>query len=657
VIGYRRWQRTFGGDPAVIGRTVKLGTAPTTVVGVMPEGFAFPENHDLWVPLRANAAESLRRPGPTVKIFGRLAPGVTRERAQAELAAIDARARAVTDPAERVRPRIIPYVSLFLAGDSDASLFAVLQAVFPLLMIVVCANIATLVFARTAARAGEIAVRTALGASRRRIVLQLFAESLALSAVPALIGLTAAAFGLRWLLGWARGMGEALPFWIDERIAPATLLYVVALTVTGAAIMGVVPALKATGRSVQNRLRQIATGGSGLRFGGMWTFVIVFQVALTVSLLPIAVTSVWEAARFEPAPVGLPADRFLVGFLLPEDRGYAVDAGGPASREARVRETHAEIERRLTADSRVGGVTFARDLPGMEHLRRLVEVEGDAASALPLHHEVSTTWVAPDYFDDVESPVLSGRTFDTGDRGTGSRAVIVNESFVRDVLRGQNALGSRFRYVRDGGAGPGEWHEVVGVAADLGMAPEDPAHAAGVYHPLQPGSNAWLAVRVRGEAMSFAPDLRAIVASVDPTLQINDLQTLSEAGRQRQSGSWFRAALAGLVSAMTLLLSAAGIFSLMSFTVTQRTREIGIRTALGAAPRQIVRETFSRAAAQLGIGLLAGCTLAALPGYPGEQLASLLAIVAFVMIVGLLACGIPVRRALRIEPTEAVREA
>jgi predicted permease len=657
VIGYRRWHSTFGGDPGIIGRTVRLGGTPATVVGVMPEGFAFPENHDLWVPLRADLAEAVRRPGPTVKVFGRLAPGVTRERAQAELTAIDAPGADTPASGERVRPRIIPYAELFFAGDSDAGLFYVLHAMFPLLLAVVCANVATLVFARTAARTGEIAIRTALGATRRRIVFQLFTEALVLSGVSAAIGLAAAAFGLRRAMQWATATGEPLPFWMDSGLALETLLYVTALAVFASAITGVVPALRATGRSVQERLRELGASGGGLRFGGLWTCVIVFQAALTVALLPIAVTSVWQAMRFESAPVGLPAERYLAGFLLPEERGSAVDALGPAERTARVRATYEEIERRLAAEPGVGAVTFARDLPGMEHRRRRIEVEGaDAAPESSVAHEVSMTWVAPDYFDDVESPVLAGRAFGSGDIVAG-RAVIVNRSFVRDVLGGRNALGRRIRYVGDAGVERGEWHEVVGVVADLGMNPEDAARAAGIYHPLVPGSSAWVAVRMQGGAAAFAPRLRALVASVDPAIQVNDLQTLADAARRRRAGSWFNAALAGVVGAITLVLSGAGIFALMSFTVTRRTREIGIRSVLGATPRRIVTETFARAASQLGIGLAAGCALAALPGYPGERLPSALAIAAFVAVIGLLACGIPVRRALRIEPTEAVREA
>jgi hypothetical protein len=386
----------------------------------------------------------------------------------------------------------------------------------------------------------------------------------------------------------------------------------------------------------------------------MWTFVIVFQVALTVAFLPLAATSLWEALRFEPAPVGLPADRYLVGFLSPEDRGYAEVTIGSSEREVRALASYQEIERRLMAEPGVGSVTFARDLPGMEHRRRRMEVDASEPSSTD-PGEVNVTWIAVDYFDDVEAPVIAGRPFRSGDYS--ANVVIVNESFVRNVLRGQNALGRRVRYAGEVGTETGAWQEIIGVVPDLGMSPDDPARAEGVYHPLSPGSPAWLAVRVRRAPESFAPRLRSLVAEVEPKLQVSDLQTLAAASDQRRTGRWLRAALAGLVSGIALLLSAAGIFSLLSFTVAQRTREIGIRTALGAEPRQIVIALFSRATTQLGIGLLAGCALAVLPGYPGESVTALLAIASFLLLIGLLACGIPVRRALRIQPTEAVREA
>lgn len=648
VIGYGRWRSAFGGDTGVIGQTVLLGNTPTTIVGVMPEGYRFPENQDLWVPLRASEVEAQRRPGPQVKVFGRLAAGVTLDYAQAELDALGIGRPSGVNVNEPVRPRLIPYVGLFFAGDADVVFIHALQVLFPLLLVVVCTNVATLVFARTATRAGEIAVRTALGASRARIVSQFFAEALVLSAIAAVFGFLASRYGLRIAFERMEAAGDVMPFWLDVGVGFETVLYVAVLTAFGAAIVGVVPALKATGRSVQSQLRQLSSGGSSLRFGGMWTFVIVFQVALTVALLPLAATSVWTAVRFERAPVGLVAERYLTAFLSPEDRGSsgnAVDGAEEARSRIAMRQ---EIERRLLSVVGVGSVTYARALPGMEHVRRRVEVENIESIA---SSEVNVTWIAADYFEDIESPVQRGRAFHANEAG-GSNVVIVNESFERNVLRGQNALGRRIRY-----AGEGDWHEIVGVVADLGMSPENPARGEGIYHPLTAGSPAFIAVRLNDDAAAFAPRLRAIVAGIDPTLQVTDLRTLAAAGEQRRDGTWFRATISGLVSGVTILLATAGIFALMSFTVTQRTREIGIRTALGAEPRRIVLETFSRAGLQLGIGLLAGCALSIVPGYPGERVAALVAIASFIGVIGLLACAVPVRRALRIQPAAATRVA
>ncbi|HEX7241751.1 MAG TPA: ABC transporter permease, partial [Longimicrobiaceae bacterium] len=317
VLGHDLWRSRFGGDPGAVGRTVRLGSAPVTVVGVMPPGFAFPVNHGLWVPLRLDGSALRRGEGPAIRMFGRLAPGVGLGAAQAELGAAGLRAAAGSPDAKNLRPFVEPYVESLWSSAPDGVLqmrmMYALNLFFLGLLGVCGANVATLVFARTMTRAGEITVRTALGASRGRIAAQLFAEALVLTSVAALVGLAAAALGLRWVKAALVAEGAVPPFWWDDRLAPETLLYAVVLAVLAAVVVGVVPALRATGPRLQAGLKHAAAGGSGTGFGGVWTGVIVTQVALTVVFLLVVVSVGWNV---RVGRYGAPGLRFAAAEYL-----------------------------------------------------------------------------------------------------------------------------------------------------------------------------------------------------------------------------------------------------------------------------------------------------------------------------------------------------
>jgi len=707
VIGYDVWQRRFGGDPDVVGRTVRLGSTPSTVVGVMPEGFAFPVAQSLWVPLRLGALDYERRQGPAIQIFGRLAPDATLREAQAELTTLGARAAAdFPDTHEHLRPQVMPYAKSVVDVSGWRSV-GIMSVNIPLVMllILVCGNVALLMFARAATRESEIVVRTALGAGRGRIIMQLFAEALVLGSVAAVVGLAAAGFGIRWVMGVIEAefrQGARLPFWFQDSLSPATVFYAALLTVLGAVIAGVVPALKVT-RGVGARLKQATAGGGGLKFGGIWTAVIIAQVAVTVAFPAVAFFTRRNAVQIEAVDVGFPAQEYLSA-RLEMDREPSSGASESVPRaqrgdtsqaafRARFRATYQELARRLAADPAVSRVAFADLLPRMYHPHRLIEVDEGGAAPLnprwPDGYRVSSAFIGPDYFGAVAALILLGRGFRAsdheGDRGAPGTAgaregpVIVNQSFVRLVLGGRNPIGRRIRYVyfeergepRAPGEPPGPWYEIVGVVRDLGMAVgadmgqaagSDPK-VAGIYHPVAPGGvyPAHMAVHLRGDPMSFAPRLRAIATAVDPTLRLYKVMPLDRVNDSELQflSFWFRLLL--LVSSIALILSLAGIYAVMSFTVSRRTREIGVRIALGASPRRVIAAVFRRPLTQVGLGVVAGGGLVAVlvrgaMGVLSVREVGLVAAYAGVMMgVCMLACIVPTRRALRVEPTEALR--
>ncbi|MCC7053025.1 MAG: ABC transporter permease [Gemmatimonadaceae bacterium] len=675
VIGYGVWQGRFRGDPNVIGRVVQLGRTATTVVGVMPESFAFPVAQSLWVPLRLSPLDYPRGEGPALRLFGRLAPGATLSQAQTELTTWGRRAASdfpVTH--QHLRPRVMPYAeSVALLDGSDLFAARSSYAFFLMLVVLVCGNVALLVFARAATRERELVVRHALGASRARIVAQLFAEALVLCGVAAAVGLGLAGFGVRLLVrAIETNMGQQLPFWFHDDLSPWTVCYAVGLTVLGAAVTGVLPGLKVT-RGIESRLRQAAAGAGGLTFGGIWTAVIVAQIAVTLGFPVVAFSVAREAADIRDMLADFPAAEFLsASIALDREPPSGADTSLAAfvtRRQATVR----ELERRLLAEPGVVGVTLAERLPRMDHPPRRIEVDSGGAApenpSFPGGYRTSSAAVDADYFDVLGAPLLAGRAFNTGDLAPDARAVIVNASFVRLVLGGRNAIG---RHVRDrygargprsGDAEPGPWHEIVGVVPDLGMSRATDPKVAGVYHPLAVERDGPLhvAVHVRGgDAAAFEPRLRTIAAAVDPTLRlaaVARMDTLSDPGI---AFSMFWVRLVSVVSAVAMLLSLAGIYAVMSFTVARRTREIGIRVALGASRRRVVTAVFTRPLAQVGLGVVAGGVLTVIVNdgidHPSaDVLLGALGYAVLMLGVCLLACIVPTQRALRIEPTEALR--
>jgi predicted permease len=697
VIGEEVWRFRFGGDPAIVGRTIELGTTPHSIVGVMPEGFAFPVNHQFWVPFKAGSVPLEPLTGPDLMVFGRLAQGATLESAQAELATMGRRsALAFPKVYAHLRPQIMPYPNPFLGihQPQDVTGLHIMNGVVTTLLVLVCLNVAILVYTRTAMRQGEISIRAALGAGRSRIVVQLFIEAAVLSVVGAVSGVAIDEFALRRVAAATLHIASDLPFWLSFHLSPEAVLYAGLLSVLAAAIVGVVPALQATKRGVQTGGRIIGADASGMRLGGTWSVLVVAQVGFAVALLPSAVFTSWKNIRAELVHPGIAAEEFLVAQLGMDSLEITeAPAAGTGDFTRRYAGAQAELMRRLQADPRVFSTTFAMAAPGDEP-GAAIETEVDAVAAgaersgstlgptESFEHEVRFNRVDVNFFRALDVPMLAGRGFEPSDvvpaeagsaEARDGGAVVVNQSFALRVFRG-DALGRRVRFVdRDAGAAspgekPGAWYEIVGVVRDFpaGVSPGMLDSRLSLYQAIGAGQShpVTLAVRVRGGAPStFAQRLSEMAAAVHPDLHLRDIVSLDEALREEQWLRRLEAAVLAAVSLSVLILSSAGIYALMSFTVSQRRKEIGIRMALGANRRRIVASIFSRAFAQLGGGAALGAAFAAgLQDTSGENsmhgdMGVVLMVVAlFLMAVGFLAALGPARRCLAMEPTEALRE-
>jgi putative ABC transport system permease protein len=678
VIGDDVWRARLGSDPDVIGRSVRLGKAAHTIVGVMPAQFGLPSRHSLWVPLQLSEGSYPRRQGPPTRMFGKLAPGMTMSAAQAELTALADRAAADFPATDRLlRPVVLPYVeSLWSAVEDSRMQTLVLYSanVFFIGLLALCgANIATLVFARTATREVEISVRTALGASRARIAGQLFAEALVLSSLAAIAGLAIGAYTLKWVKGVVTaGMGS-LMFWWDDRIELETVLYAAALAVFAALIIGVTPALKATSARVQDRLKQStgATSG-GLTFGGVWTAVIVTQVAVTVIFLAVVGMLGWSAyvtnggdrARNFPA-------REYVALRLMLDRAD-FDTVNPGQVDAayrnRLRSTYAEFARRLAVEPSVAGATYGTRLPGMNFREMFVEIEGRQAATPSSGQFLHAGSVAVNYFDTFHSSLVAGRLFTEADLAAGSNVAIVDQTFVTTILKGQEAVGRHVREMPQDGQAQGPWLQIVGVVTDLTDPTNKRPGESLLFRPAPAEATVplYMAVRARTDVTAVMSRLRVIAGEIDPSARLTEMMTLDAAGESDLVALDFFARLLAGVSMVAVVLAMAGVYALMSFTVARRTAEIGIRLALGANPRRIVTATFARAFTQVTIGLvLGGIPAAAIVAAVGPEVAATngnevaigtcVASILLVAVVTALACVVPARRALTIQPTDALK--
>jgi predicted permease len=677
VLGYDAWQRSLGGRPDVVGSVVKLGNTPVIVIGVMPEGFRYPVSHQAWTPLQLRVEYGALE-GGAIDVIGRLAAGATLERADAELRLVAQRAAAVLPAThQHLRPRVMR-----LGEAPDVPTIAELAATnLPglLVLIVACMNVGTLFYARTATREGELALRSALGASRARIIGQLFVEALVLASIAAAVGLVAADRTLAWGIESAYADKGRAPFWMTSGLEITTILYATGLAVLSAAMVSLLPALRATRTRVQSNLANLGSGGATLRFGRVWTSVMVAQVALTALGIPVAMEGASQSMRMWKSRAAFPSGEYLAA-RIDVDRPFGEETA--STFEDRRARTVTALERRLAQEPGVSAVTFADRVPGATFPRtRVTEIE-----TVPGTDTLRTSAVDPGFFEVFDRPVVAGRGFNEADRHPAARTVIVNEAFARELRRHAgraSAIGARLRHVTssafakapaDKSAAAVEaepWLEIVGVVRDFGLDPNEEGHENPfVFTAASPGTVSPLVmmVRVRGNPATLAARLPVIAASVDAGLYVQDAQPLAEWIRQRDMTMTLQmGALAG-VTGLVLFLSALGIFSLMSVTVSRRTREIGLRTALGAHPRHVLAEILSRAMVLMGSGIAAGSALllwgVAVAGPSGRPADDLLqfavwlgATAAVMAAAGLLACIGPARRALRINPIEALREA
>ena len=666
VIGERVWRERFAADPGLLGAQVLVSDVPTAVVGVMPAAFRFPSVFEAWQPLKIDAATEPRA-GMEITIWARMRPRVTPAQANAELAVLSAQAAADWPATHAHLSAVVQPVAVSDIGNpEERTLLAFMNLVVALLVLVVSGNVALLMFARAATRESEIVVRTALGASRGRLVGQFVAEALVLSTIAAALGLMLGQQAMAWgVETFARTAndGEPVPFWIISTLPPISIAYGIGLALMATAVTGILPALKMT-RGISSRLRETSAGGGGLKFGGVWTVLIVAQIAVTVTFPAIAFFAKRAAWQVEDQHIGVPPERYLSARLAPES----------GMSQARFEIAVRRVREDLAAVPGVARVGMADNLPLMWNGHYMVEMDELGQAPLraaqggqaPTHSElvngylVSTASVEPDFFPAFEAAPIAGRLLGPADYGDAPRVAVVNQSFVEKVLGGRNAIGRRIRY--QAGSGPAEpWREIVGVVRDMGMAVDPSPKTAGIYLPirLREVVSVMIAARVSGDMTATTNALRTIVAKADPALRVSEVRPLSLVTASTLRTINYVAWALSVVSLAAVVLALSGIYAVMSFAVSRRTREIGIRVALGSKPSRVVLAILRRPLIQVTAGIVFGgvatFVIASLAEIKLGFSPGLIGYLLVMLSVCLLACVVPARRALNVDPIAALR--
>lgn len=649
LVGEELWTRSLGRDPGVVGRELGVAGRTVTVVGVLPADADFPVAADLWLPLTPDQGPFLPAPGSTASLVGVLAPGGSPEAVASQL-----RAALAGEERDGGAGPVRVEVRRFGEGAGGGMEGALLLALLLGFLVVVAGNVGNLMVARAAARRGEIAVRTALGAGRARLVVQLALEVALLTGMASVLALAASS---RILAAVAASEARDLPPWIDLGLRPGVVAFTLGAALLCTVMAGVLPALRATRRDVEPSLREVGDGTVGRSFGAGHHAMVVGQIAVAVGVLGAAavVHQGWIGGAGTgslPAPV----DRILVA-----QAQVPLDAGEPV---AALRE---RLEGAVGELSGVEAVASSTHLPGTDAPLVPVEVEGEgprpdggAWSAVPV------AGAGPGYFDLLGARPLAGRLLGTDDGASGAPPVaVVNASFVERRLGGAAAVGRRIR-VAPGPAGtPGGWREIVGVVPDLGMSGVDGRHAAGVYLPLTDEARFRLLVRSDGSPASLVPELRAAAADLEAGVTLDAVRVLSQLLASLRRVYLLVGSSILVVGGVVLLLSLLGVYAILSFEVSRRTREIGIRLALGAGRVRILQPVLARVGAYVLAGgalgtalgfLLAEAARATLVArFPPPEPWVFAALWAVVAGAALLAALVPLRRVLSVTPARSLQ--
>jgi putative ABC transport system permease protein len=654
VISYGLWQRRYFGDPARLNQPIMLNGTKYSVIGVMPRDFVFRDHErDFWIPMHFTPADEATRGSHYLSVVARLKPDATLDRAREEMTAIAKRLeQQFPNVNYRLGAVVIP-IKEDLLGKTRVALF-VLMAAAGCVLLIACANLASLLLARAVARKREMAVRAALGAGRGRLVRQMVTEATLLALAGGTLGLAFALAGMKIL---ARLVPTGLPDTAKPALDPRLLLFTLVLSLLTGLIFSVIPAIQAARASVNDALKQGGRSGADTRGRNTRDALVVVEVAAALVLLTGAGLMIQTMAKLRAIDIGFRSDHLLTmrTMLGPKYKD-------PVKMLDYVHRVLAQVNTLPGVES----AAFASTLP----FQSIGNTRGYLIEGQTIERNYSPDALfrvgTPRYLQTLGVKLLDGRLFEESDTFSSTPAFIINETFARHYWPHESAVGHRVSFR----SGPTPvWATVVGVVADVHERGYELAMKPGIYTPITPLDDGWtpdsLIIRTAGEPTALAPAVRRIVASVDPEQPVSELRTMDQivdldvADRQQQM------TLLGAFAGLALVLASIGLYGVLSYAVTQRSREIGLRIALGASASSVVRMIVSRGLALTGIGLAIGLVAAWLAtramknllyGVAATDPLTFAAVAALLGIIALIACWAPARRASRVDPITVLRE-
>ena len=660
VLSHALWQRRFGADPAVVGRSVRLDAATYDVIGVMPPGFAgLTDQAVLWTPFATLMPQSVRESRGARGFFAvaRLVDGTAIESAQAELDGIS-RQLALEYPNSNVGRAVeVSPLSVEAFGQVRPAILALMGAV-GLVLLLACANVATLLIGRSEGRKREMALRTALGAGWSRLLRQLVTESVVLTGSGAVVGLCVAWAAVRLLVAFSP---LSLPSFVEPALGGPVMLFVTGVSLACAVLMGIAPALNARAGRLADAFKDSSRGSSsGLGSVRVRNVLVVAEVCLAVILLVgagLMIRTVQNVGAIDP---GFETESVL-----------SLSLSVPRTKTEVARDTPrvdgvswGVIVERLTAVPGVTSVALASDLPlGPDSSAIFYSAEGDSTSGAQAQPRAYIHRVTPNFFNTMGVPLVAGRTFDTVETESDRGVVIVSASVAERFWPGEDPVGKRIK--RGALTSDAPWWTIIGVVPELNYRalPENPTADPDIYLPYADSAEHAVVLRTSVEPEEVVPSVRRVAAELVPGAVVYDIASVAQRATAMTASSDFTTWLMGIFALVALTLAAIGIYGVMSYLVTQRTREFGIRLALGATGGGIVRMVLRRGAPLIGAGLVLGVTAAIgvsrvlesmLFGVSTLDLSSAVAVALLAIVAGV-ACLVPAYRAARVDPIVAIR--
>ncbi len=662
VLSYGLWQRRFGGDPSLIGKGIMLDGQPYTVVGVAPASFQYPDKTEVWIPpfqlvptISAQMNIERARGFGFLSAVGLLKPRVAVKQAHDEMTAITARLRQQYPDTNNNRFNRVVSLQTHLVGETSTALLLLLGAV-ALLLLIACANVANLLLARAASRQKEIAVRLALGATRLRLVRQFLVESVLLAFVGGVVGLLLGWWGIDLMQGLlpvdfprAQGIG------VDLRVLGFTLL----VSLGTGIVFGLAPALQSTNPDINESLKETARDSAGgARRNRMRSLLIICEVALSLVLLIGAGLLFRSFLHLQAVELGFRPQSVLTFRLSPAGANFRQDPQYSAFYD--------QVSERIKALPGVDAVGVINTLPLVKGPTSAFRVDGRPLLARDKWPGVNYRSVSPDYFRAINVPILKGRALDAHDNVSAPLAILVNQSLVRRDFAGEEPLGKRINLGGTRPDGQPIWFEIVGVVADVRSLELNSEPTPEIYtsYLQDPFAGMSYVVRSQVEPESLIPAMREAVRQIDKAQPVAEVRELEQIVSEAASQPRFNTLLLSIFASVALLLVAAGIYGVMSYSVTQRTHEIGVRMALGAQTRDVIKLIVGQGIRLTLVGLAFGlvCAFALtrvmatlLYGVKPTDPSTFASGALLLTVVALLACYLPARRATKVDPLVALR--